>query len=351
MQYIIDANVFYEYIGRESIKLKVDNKIIESQKIVEFLDKENFILPYCVFVEIIVHFRNDIKLVRQIINFIAEKKVKISEGILIWMNTDIIEIINYNDEQLKCLIKTFLKNKIGDESKFATTFLQKVFTAYLGQLLTLSYKKCFIFKETTIKTLGKLFNQFWKDEENNALKVFSNKLLIGYKHNKQEQSLKNTFEELLALYSIIINEVIMFVIEEDEKVTEKQMVIKIKNLLEDKKKIKFSWDDIKYPTKVVTSFFNKFDKEFINIACQDLESSLSDLGFSLVQQYHASEILKKFLRDSKKCDKNNFYDLLYIGSFNESSLLITFDKFIIETLKQFSKSNIAIINNFYKHNI
>ena len=76
----LDANAFYSYFGRA--KLNMTSSPVDEVKLRKFLDaRDDVNLPTSVFIEIVVHFRNDTKKLQELISFMKSKRFALYNNI------------------------------------------------------------------------------------------------------------------------------------------------------------------------------------------------------------------------------------------------------------------------------
>ncbi len=122
--FFLDANAFYSYIGRCNLGL-IESTHVNEAKLSKYLDSiREKSLPTSVFIEIMVHFRDDSSRLREILEFRLRKGLPLFNNIPDYcISEDEITCIYFMDDfSLKKYAYKLLDEKIGVESRFAYLF-------------------------------------------------------------------------------------------------------------------------------------------------------------------------------------------------------------------------------------
>lgn len=147
----LDANAFYSYIGRRNLGL-IESTHVNETELSKYLDSiTEKSLPTSVFIEIMVHFRDDPARLRKIIEF------RLSKGLPLFNNIpdycisedEITCIYHMDDISLKQYAYKLLDKKIEIESRFTYLFMRLqricIWSIDCRRLVTLQKKRNTVF--------------------------------------------------------------------------------------------------------------------------------------------------------------------------------------------------------------
>ncbi len=192
----LDANTFYSYIGRKNIGL-IESTHVNEAELRKFLDNiKEKTLPTSVFIEIMVHFRDDPERLRKILNFRKDKGLPLFNNIPDYCVSDdeITCVYHMGNEALKKYAYKLLDEKIGVESRFAYLFYE------ITKNLYLEYRIQEIGKFTESETKGIwdfLGRKEFRESKDKLVDDFCNILHKGYEQGKDQNLLKEKYIDLL----------------------------------------------------------------------------------------------------------------------------------------------------------
>lgn len=192
----LDANAFYSYIGRKKLGL-IESSHVNEEKLRRFLDsvKEKS-LPTSVFIEIMVHFRDEPKILKKMLYFRKEKGIPLYNNIPDYcISDDEITCVYYMDDvALGKYAYKLLDEKIGIESRFSYLFFEITKNLYLEYRLS-EIGKFSKNEETGIwNYLGR---QYFQDNKEAIIEEFRVALSDGYLQGKEQYFLKEKYIDKL----------------------------------------------------------------------------------------------------------------------------------------------------------
>lgn len=203
----LDANAFYSYMGRRNLGL-IESSHVNEAKLSKYLDSTNEkSLPTSVFIEIMVHFRDDHMRLKKIVEFRMNKGLPLFNNIPNYcISEDEIAAIYYMDDDL--LMKyahKLLDEKIRIESRFAYLFYEITKNLYLEyrlrEITALSKDE----KDSIQYYLG---NKESQDRRTAIIESFNAVLRTGYEQGKEQNLLKvkyiDTLNEACQLIDVIL---------------------------------------------------------------------------------------------------------------------------------------------------
>ena len=126
----LDANAFYWYLGREKLFAKSSTAKHDVKKVNSFLDaRSDKSIPASVFMEMIVHFRDNPDAIIKIVKFLEEKSITVFNNFPeCCFTSDELTVLRLskNADVLKLYANNLLNKKINIEVKHAYAFLQIV---------------------------------------------------------------------------------------------------------------------------------------------------------------------------------------------------------------------------------
>lgn len=121
----LDANAFYSYYGRS--KLGMTSEPVDEERLKKYLEQQREkSLPTSVYIEIMTHFRNNPKVLQNLLEFRYAKGLPLFNNIPDYVvSEDEITSVAYMDQAaLKNYADRLLKSKIQIESKFTLLFFE-----------------------------------------------------------------------------------------------------------------------------------------------------------------------------------------------------------------------------------
>lgn len=350
----LDVNTFYWYYGRDKLPLPYSVPNLDVIKLRTFLEsRADKSLPASVFIEMIVHFRDDPATIKKIISFREEKKMHIYNNFHGYCFTpDELTLLHFTDDNeiLRKYAYKLLTRKIEIEVQHAYLFLQKVSLLYANHYLKSFSELDSKTKENILWYLGKELSSEMKDEYMSEL---TNSLKNGYAdNNKSQQYLKNKYMELLVqsciIYRMIIDTIVKFLDNEQDLYT-----VMCKSA-SDARANGFTDSDI---MKIIVAALAE-DAVFLQEAKTEIPAIFVRKGYSKHQAEYMKVLLEAWLERGQKLRKNDIFDMLYVGSvdkqvtkpgtnvlIDQSSYLLSFDKVLLSFICQ-DEWNRILLNKF-----
>ncbi len=337
----LDANAFYWYFGREKLFASPSVAKHDVEKLNRFLDaRRDKSIPATVFIEMIVHFRDNPKLIMEIIKFREKKEIKILNNFREYcFSPDELTALHVtiDDSWLKEYAYNLLDKKIEVEVKHAYTFLQIVSLLYADY-----YLKSFelLNGETRDKILSYLGKDISNEMRDDSCSELTIALKTGYAdNNKSQQALKKKYIELLVqncvIFQMIIDTAVKFLENEND------LYAVMCKSASDARSNGFTDDGI---MEIIKTALNT-DSKFLKIAEAEIPDIFQRKGYSKHQANYLKSMLIAWLERGQKLIKNDIFDMLCVGvldkseinpSLNplvdQSSYLISFDETMMKFL-------------------
>lgn len=350
----LDANAFYWYLGREKLFPQSSVAKHDVEKLNRFLDgRSDTSIPASVFIEMIVHFRDDPDAIMRIIRFREEKNIRIFNNFREHcFSPDELTVLHMTKDSsvLSRYAYRLLDEKIDVEVKHAYVFLQIVSLLYADYYLKSCRSLNNEAREKILSYLGREMSNELKDDFCSQL-TFA--LQTGYADsNRSQQALRKKYIELLVqncvIFQMIIDTTVKFL--EDE---ENLYVVMCKSAT-DARNNGFSDDGI---MQIIKASLNT-DSAFLQIAENEIPSIFQRKGYSKHQSDYLKLMLKAWLERGQKLIKNDIFDMLCVGALDkteknpslnilidQSSYLISFDETMMKFLCN-NAGNVRLLNQF-----
>ena len=121
----LDANAFYSYYGRS--KLGMTSEPVDEERLKKYLERQREkSLPTSVYIEIMTHFRNNPKVLQDLLEFRYAKRLPLFNNIpdYVVSENEITSVAYMDQTALKNYADRLLKSKIQIESKFTLLFFE-----------------------------------------------------------------------------------------------------------------------------------------------------------------------------------------------------------------------------------
>ena len=219
----LDANAFYSYYGRS--KLGMTSEPVDEERLKKYLEQQREkSLPTSVYIEIMTHFRNNPKVLQNLLEFRYAKGLPLFNNIPDYVvSEDEITSVAYMDQAaLKNYADRLLKSKIQIESKFTLLFFEitkDLYTHYKLEMTDgLSQKN----KDAILGYIGRVAYKEYQNLLEERIKV---ELQSGYDENKEKKVLKDFYiqelNEACVLTNIIIQGCVACKQDKDDIITAK----------------------------------------------------------------------------------------------------------------------------------
>ena len=350
----LDANAFYSYYGRK--KLNLNSTPVDEKRLSEYLNQQKKkSLPTSVYIEIITHFRNNPKILKELLKFRYEKNMPIYNNIPRYIVTeDELTCLRYMDETaLGKYAYKLLKKKIEIESEFTLYFLEITKDLYAEYKL----KAIDCFSKTNKKSILRFIAQSTNKDYKKMLEdKIQKELLSGYDENEEKSILKNFYmhelNEACILVNLIINAAIAYIKEQDDIIKYIQIAYK--------ESISNGLDGIKNNEKTMPHIVDILttDMEFLNGAKLEISEMFEKNGYSKMQRKYMRDVMfTSWFERGKKLDKNDIFDMFCVGCLDKvdmtesekciladtSSYVLSFDKKMKSFIGTVKPENLKLI--------
>lgn len=350
----LDANAFYWYFGRENLFVKSTSiPKHDVKKLNKYLDTiGDKYLPASVFMEIIVHFRDEPDKIMNIIKFLENKSIKIFNNLTDHCFTPdefTFLYITENNTALAEYAYKLLDKKISIEVKHTYIFLQIVSLLYSDYYLKSNTSLNSETKENILSFLGRgVFIEMYDDLRSQL----TASLKIGYKNNRSQQALKEKYIELLLQNCIISQMIIDATVKLLENENDLYSVMRKSAI--NARNNGFTDDRI---MNTIKSALN-IDSAFLRLAEDEISDIFLRKGYTKHQADYFKTMLKAWLERGQKLIKNDIFDMLCVGALDkvvinpaenilidQNSYLISFDEAMVCFLCN-NKGNVRLLNKF-----
>ncbi len=192
----LDANAFYSYMGRKNLGLSESTHVKEKELRIYLDSISEKSLPTSVFMEIMVHFRDDHRRLREISVFRKEKNLSLYNNIPDYCvsETELSCIYYMGDNALKKYAYRLLNSKIAIESQFAYLFYEIIKNLYLEYRLAEMNTFTEIQEKGIWEYLGR---REFQENKGVITNEFRNALFTGYEQSKDQNILKAKYIDML----------------------------------------------------------------------------------------------------------------------------------------------------------
>lgn len=351
----LDANAFYSYIGRRNLGL-IESTHVNEIELSKYLDSINEkSLPTSVFIEIMVHFRDDSARLRKIIDFRLKKGLPLFNNIPDYcISEDEITCIYFMDDiSLKKYAYKLLDKKIEIEGRFAYLFYEITKNMYLEYRL----QEIGDFTEVEEKGIWNFLGRKSAQEEGSAIiESFKSVLRTGYEQDKDQNLLKAEYIDKLNEACQIIDVMLAGCIAcRDEN---SDIVEAIQNAYSESVTKGFDGLNGTMPT-IVAQLQN--DVTFLEYAKTKISNMFQKHRYNRFQtEYLRSVMFAAWFDRGQKLKKNDIFDMMCAGCLeyvrpirpgesiliNTSSYIISFDSTMEKYINSVRPANTAIIQRY-----
>lgn len=350
--YFLDANALYWYFGREKLGLPTSISSIEQNAYRTALDKiQNKAIPSSVFMEFVVHFRNQPEHIREVTQFLKSRNIRLYNNFVFWSigSDEFMCYFTDNDEGIEQRADALLQTKIDIEARFTLIFLKSVFLVYLDRYIETTSQD--INKTDAVKHIVYKLYRLDNTDNQKTLNEFKGALREGYSNGDEIQTLKEKYIERLSEECSIYRGIVVAVREfaqEGEKLYEK---------------MKEEIDSIReqfMSQQVMQHIKNRveFDQAFLAIAYKKIPEIFENNGLTHHQSLYLSEMLSAWLDRGQKLRKNDIMDMFCFGvldsdvksSDDDELVLISFDDAMRNFLAKHNPNSEHIISSYFINN-
>ena len=201
----LDANAFYSYYGRS--KLGMTSEPVDEERLKKYLEQQSEKSPTSVYIEIMTHFRNNPKVLQNLLEFRYAKGLPLFNNIPDYVvSEDEITSVAYMDQAaLKNYADRLLKSKIQIESKFTLLFFEITKDLYAHYKLEMTDGLSQKNKDAILGYIGRVAYKEYQNLLEERIKV---ELQSGYDENKEKKVLKDFYIQELNEACVLTNIII-----------------------------------------------------------------------------------------------------------------------------------------------
>lgn len=351
----LDANAFYSYYGRKKLGL-IESSYVNEKKLSCFLDSvKDKSLPTSVFIEVMVHFRDDSKKLRKMLDFIKEKGMPLYNNIPDYcISDDEITYVHYMDEiALGKYVYKLLDEKIGIESRFSYLFYEITRNLYLEYRLS----EIGIFSEDEEKGIWNLLGKKdLYDNKESLIKEFELSLRGGYLYGKDQNVLKAKYIEKLNEACQIIDVTLAACAACIEK--EVDIVDRIEKAYNES--IAKGFDGINGTMPGIVTLL-KTNTVFLEEAKTKISNMFQKHNYNRYQtEYLRTIMFTAWFDRAQKLKKNDIFDMMCAGCFiylrpiqsgesvlvNTETYIISFDSTMEKFIESVKPTNTVVIEEY-----
>lgn len=317
MYYCFDANAVYTYFGRENLNM-ISNKKIDTSLFKRKMNNANIIIPSCVLIEMVIHFRDNQTLWDELSGFITKNSDRIQ---IIQTGTFKIALSNGKIPLLLCpiidwIVPKLLEAKINDESAVVYMVLSLITCVYLKFCI---YKKSE--KEDIDDIVVESLKQYDQNKHDEILRRIKNEIKKGYDLKDKHCYLKQCIDSLLyeMCRDIWVLSEILLNIKPKNEINEKilqQLFISAEQEIKKQGKNNDSLisQKIALDLEIDSDFIKSFkDDIFVNV--------LINKGYNRIQAQYAYLLFENWALLGKKIKKNDIYDWFLLGCLGNEQIL------------------------------
>ena len=351
----LDTNTFYLFLnlfGYNFTDIDTNYDFLDSTKLknefVTLLQENRIGFSTNMIFEVISHFRNNKSELKRLLNHLqnvfglynSSFRIDKAEPRFVYKNNtdrDVKELFNCNISQ--ATINAVVKAKIESESAILSSTIYYIALSFI----VTKYFICGNFKHLAKPFADSMkFNDFEnikiiKESAQNQIKT---QLHIDYQLNKEKKSFRKIFSDVLN------NSVCMMLIQLDA----------IKNKLDNTPNNTFFYNDLfgTNETEKIEIILHNIQKNYSTFKLQlvdfitDETSALQKLDYTKCQQIYIFQVIEDLFNNSTKMDKNDAPDFWMLHLSSHKGYLLTFDKQMINSIKQGFPKNYNYIKNFYR---
>lgn len=344
--FFLDANAFYSFYGRN--KLNSSSYPVDEEALRTFLKNKNVKLPTSVFIEIITHFRNDPRILKDIIRFRNLNQISLYNNIPDYCVTsdELTYISLFDEDDIQRYANNLLSKKIEIECNFVTLFYEITRDLYAYYKLETEPTLSEYNKNSLLNYIGKNGQKKYKPIIKND---FRDNLTQGYNRGQELQILKKFYIDELNEACRNIDVIIAGSV--SVKNTESDLIGDMYSAYQSSL---FANND-RTMNNIVDTLST--DVTFLTNAKNRISRMFAKSGYTKTQILYLRDVMFcSWFDRAQKLRKNDIFDMFCVGclDFKEKSecLLIDTSSYVIsydKTMQKFIGSvhpyNIQIINN------
>lgn len=304
--------------------------------------------------EVIVHFRDNTKLAKQLMDFIAKKKMKVYNNCQFYGFSDdeFTACVNMNVNDLYIYARGLLNKKIEIEESFSYVFLQTIMLVYTDYLIENSSIVDENVKSNLINMIGRDFAKSWRDER---LQGLHDALIQGYEIGKEENVLKDKFMEYLSEDCVYSYMWVRTAEEFQGGATE--LIDVMRSAAVEAKNTGMNQNDA---IKTISHELLQ-NPQIIQDTKDELVKIYLKKGFTCHQAGYIGAMFERWVVQKQKLRKNDIYDMLFMGSidrnyydaslpvvYDQSSYILTFDRKLVQFIYNENPLKCKMIIKFSK---
>lgn len=346
----LDANAFYSYFGRT--RLGMSSSPVDEKRLRKYLDvQKDKSLPTSVFIEIVTHFRNAPKLLKELLEFSQEKRILIYNNIPDYViSEDELTCVAFMDEiGLKHYADRLLENKIRIESKFTLLFFEitrDLYTHYrLEQTTELS-------KQNKKAILEYICKNGYKEYGKILEKKIQKKLQSGYEDNDEKKILKDFYIQELNEACILTDVIIAACVACNNK--EDDIIGVIQKAYQ--RELVLGMDGYNSTMSCIVDTLTQ-NQQFLCLAKTNISEMFKKGNYTKTQRIYLRDVMfTAWFERAKKIEKNDIFDMFCVGCLDKedvkkekcilidnSPYIISFDKTMKSFIGTIKKENLMLI--------
>lgn len=303
----LDANAFYSYYGRS--KLGMTSEPVDEERLKKYLEQQREkSLPTSVYIEIMTHFRNNPKVLQNLLEFRYAKGLPLFNNIPDYVvSEDEITSVAYMDQAaLKNYADRLLKSKIQIESKFTLLFFEITKDLYAHYKLEMTDGLSQKNKDAILGYIGRVAYKEYQNLLEERIKV---ELQSGYDENKEKKVLKDFYiqelNEACVLTNIIIQGCVACKQDKEDIISIVQQTYQ--------KSIESGLDGNTGTMPCIVDTLAT-DQHFLDIAKVKVSEMFKKGKYSATQRRYLRDVMfTSWFERGKKLDKNDIFDMLCVG--------------------------------------
>lgn len=354
--YILDTNVFYEYISNLGVVLPGvgtrDRDDIDYEKLFNFLEKsfeqKVVFIPPLVFYEFVNRFRDDKDTLKSILNQINVLRKKYRYDLVcnnigkIFMFDEKLDLNRWNSyfkkdyRNILLYVDQFKETKLDSEVQLLS---------YFPIAIIITYFLSAHFNDETYYEAYKITCDTFCEKNfpiilNEIQATIKNEFTEGYLQEKEKYIFRDIFDTIIeksSSYILYPFDYVFDALSRNEKPTyELSSILKLETNQNVRDKYQL-WKK---------SMTNKLTN--INDVLDSFKDDMKKKRYSDSQIQYFIDVVNDFFNQKTKMDSNDAEDFWYLGYVIDNFYLLSFDKQILETLKKSNPKNYASIKEFFK---
>lgn len=311
---VLDANVIYNYLGRKKLGLSSHLEYNE-KRLSCLLDKSVLFISTSVLTEVLVHFRNDLEKIKELIVFLHNKISYVLTASTDCADEKTIDFIvrAKNDNERTIILNEVLKSKIAIEVYFAYVFAWTI-SAIIGEMLIEEkIKKSSIKGDKTFYS-EKAMTEIVSNRER-MLNSSKQELLSYYNVGKENSGMKRIYTNFLSSCFKEYEKQLFEITRKEDCSREIDEEAFYESL-----ELSSNPDKMNQTIARLSSVFKK-QKHYKQLIEEKITIVTS--GWSHFDRWQKTYIASRFeyyISDTTKFKKNDVFDTLFLGALKDESI-------------------------------